>query len=153
MFTGFILKLYVSRTLQLSESINSRNLNTLRGSFFCFETILESRLRLVTSRCVIRSLAGKRSVRSERRDASASVSVRRRLLLAAKASRRLGCRKIREMGTPVKLASFENGMRGKNIARRRRHDARRFAPGKRVVLFIGSQERRRLHDLRRFAHR
>lgn len=29
--------------------------------------------------------------------------VRRRLLLAAKASRRSGCRKIRKMGTPAKL--------------------------------------------------
>lgn len=36
-----------------------------------------------------------------------------RLLLAAKASRRLGCRKLREMETLAKLASLENGMRKK----------------------------------------
>lgn len=55
----------------------------------------------------------KQTRRRSRRDAFAVGAATRgdafwlgqRLLLAAKASRRPGCRKLREMGTPVKLAT------------------------------------------------
>lgn len=45
---------------------------------------------------------------------------RRRLLLAAKASRRPGCRKIREMGTPAESCELRERNAGKPQSRRRR---------------------------------